>query len=74
MVDADRAMAVHQDDVIVGGLEDPPSHHNARLFSDLLVESGAGRGRLRTPLLVYFPGRGGHHPAPLTAGRREARG
>lgn len=39
-----------------------------------MVRFDVGHGRCRAPLLDYLPERGGHLPAPLTAGRREAHG
>ena len=44
------------------------------MFADLLAELGEDRGQCRAPFFDYLPERGGHLLAPLTAGRREARG
>ena len=64
--------AAHHDDVIVLQVPDDVLEHLP--FADLVVEFSVGHSRCRAPLPGYFPGRGGHLLAPLSAGRREARG
>ena len=80
MEDADRTRTCRHDDVLEPAVLDsvlettPVRENDVGLFVDLRVELSEDRGRCRALLLENLHERGGHLAAPLTAGRREARG